>query len=126
MYASCVVLSPYRSIPKKYAATSEDAMKVVPQHQAARRDDSYTLNTITHPLYRAQKLAMMSSPKYGSPPATYGSSTISPFRRRQGESSMPRNYYGVVRSHQANWCGRFPAATSGGAGSIAHTPKKAS
>jgi hypothetical protein len=59
-------LASHRSIPKQKAATSEAATKEAIQPKAALRDASRWLTAMTAPLKKAQRVVMMSSPKYVS------------------------------------------------------------
>jgi hypothetical protein len=59
-------LTTHRSIPKQKAATSVPATKETAQLKASLRDASRSINATTAPLNKAQKAAMMSSPRYVS------------------------------------------------------------
>jgi hypothetical protein len=59
-------LTSHRSIPKQKAATSVAAAKETTQLKASLCDASCSLSATTAPLKKAQKAAMMSSPRYVS------------------------------------------------------------
>jgi len=59
-------LPTHKSIPKQKAATSVAAAKETTQLKASLRDASRSVSATTAPLKKAQKAAMISSPRYVS------------------------------------------------------------